>query len=372
MKGYVDRVISDLENAAQIAERLSGRVSREVDSVYLGGGTPSLLEPEQLRMLFDAVKREFAIEGGAEITVECAPNSVSDASLAAMREAGVNRISFGAQSFVNRETSSVARLHRAKDTVRDVERIRSAGIDNISLDLIAGLPHQTLESWDYSLQQVIDLAVPHTSIYMLEVDEDSRLGSEVMAGGTKYHAHTVPNEENVVQMYERAIERLEDPGITQYEISNFARPGWESRHNLKYWLREPYFGFGADAHSMLHSTETSVRDVRFATTEDLNDYERVADHYAAPAQRLTDRDVLEEAMIVGLRLNRGVRLDALAREYRENPRVVFAEHIEELESAGLLVSTGDRLTLTSRGRLLSNEVFERFLHSDAQRVGERV
>lgn len=365
------QLIADLENAALIAERLGGRLANEVDSVYLGGGTPSLLEPEQLLALFDAVNAKFAIESGAEITVECAPNSVSDASLAAMLEAGVNRISFGAQSFVDRETSSVARLHKAKDTVRDVERIRRAGIENISLDLIAGLPHQTLESWDYSLQQVIDLNVPHTSIYMLEVDEDSRLGSEVMAGGVKYHAHAIPNEGNVVQMYERATERLEGAGAPQYEISNFARPGWESRHNLKYWLREPYFGFGADAHSMLHSAQAGVRDVRFATTEDLNDFEQVADHYAGLLQPLSDRDALEEAMIVGLRLNCGVRFDTLAREYGENPRGVFADQIEELVAAELLVLTNDTLKLTARGRLLSNEVFERFLHVDAQRVGER-
>ncbi|MEO8727687.1 MAG: coproporphyrinogen-III oxidase family protein, partial [Acidobacteriaceae bacterium] len=317
--------------------------------------------------LFDAIKTEFALAGDApEITVECAPNSLSDASLAAMLDCGVNRISFGAQSFVDRETSSVARLHKAQDTVRDVERIRRAGIANISLDLIAGLPHQTLESWDYSLEQVIALAVPHVSVYMLEVDEDSRLGNQLLAGGAKYHAHSVPDEDLIVRMYERAIERLEHAGIAQYEISNFARPGWESQHNLKYWLRQPYFGFGADAHSMLPASAPQgrlgeIRDLRFAAIEDLDNFERASNHYPAPPQRLSQRDALEEAMILGMRLNRGVNLNDFATNYSQDPRHLFAGEIEKLQSAGLLHRASETLTLTPRGRLLSNEAFECFL-----------
>ena len=365
LAGYVASVCADIGNAAVLAERLGGEVE-EVDSIYFGGGTPSLLSPDLVRELFVTVREAFIICDAPEITVECAPNSVSDETLDALLQAGVNRISFGAQSFVDRETSSVARLHKAEDTVRDVGRIRAAGIENVSVDLIAGLPHQTLESWDYSLSQALDLGLPHVSVYMLEVDEDSRLGREVMAGGVRYHAHSVPDEENVVRMYEHAIERLGQAGVPQYEISNFARPGCESRHNLKYWVRDSYFGFGADAHSMLHSPAPGVRDIRFATQEELTDFESATDHYNGKVQTLNNREALEESLIVGLRLNRGVDLRQLASEYGEDPATIFSEEIRELANAELVEHNEHALRLTPRGRLLSNEVFERFLTTTAR------
>lgn len=367
MDAYIQHLIDDLANSAAIAQRLGAgpgaAFDRRVDSIYFGGGTPSLLDAEQFTRVIETTYRSFEV-AAAEITVECAPNSVSDEILAAMTGAGVNRISFGAQSFVDRETSSVARLHQAADTVRDVERIRHAGIENISLDLIAGLPYQTLASWEYSLDQVIALGVPHCSVYMLEVDQESRLGRELIAGGTRYHAHTVPDEELIVAMYECACEKLGAAGIAQYEISNFARPGWESRHNLKYWLREPYFGFGADAHSML----SGARDLRFATPEELADFENAADHYSGPVQRLNSREALEEAIILGLRLNRGITLAKLAEIHGEDPQAIFKDEFDELTDAALLMRDADRVRLTPRGRLLSNEVFERFIGSESREI----
>jgi oxygen-independent coproporphyrinogen-3 oxidase len=368
MGAYVEQVAHDIENAEAIAARLGARFERKIDSIYFGGGTPSLLGPEHMARIFDVLQSNFDTAEETETTVECAPNSVSDETLAAMLEAGVNRISFGAQSFVDRETSSVARLHKANDTVRDVKRIQRAGIANISLDLIAGLPHQTLESWDYSLQQVIDLGVPHVSVYMLEVDEDSRLGREVMAGGVRYHAHTVPDENVIIRMYERAIERLSAEGIAQYEISNFARSGSESRQNLKYWQRDSYFGFGADAHSMLPSSDPRYRDVRFATTEELADFELATDHYIGAVQRLAAADALGEAMMVGLRLNRGVDLAQLAQGYGEDPERIYERDLRDLVELGLVTHQGNVVKLTTRGRLLSNEVFERFLTSSNSQV----
>ena len=163
----------------------------------------------------------------------------------------MNRVSLGVQSFIDKEASSVARLHTREITLDDIARLRTAGIENISVDLIAGLPHQTRESWEDSLSETIATGVPHVSVYMLEVDEDSRLGRELIAGGTKYHAHFVPDDDLTADLYERAVERLNGAGIRQYEISNFARAGLESQHNLKYWTRQPYLGFGVDAHSML-------------------------------------------------------------------------------------------------------------------------
>src|SRR5207302_8295289 len=169
------------------------------------------------------------------------------------------------------------RMHTRSKTLEDIGRLRQSGISNLNVDLIAGLPHQTLETWETSLSIAIDSGVPHVSVYMLEVDEDSRLGRELMAGGTKYHAHFVPDDDLTADFYESACERLNTAGIEQYEISNFARDGFESKHNLKYWTRQPYLGFGVDAHSMLLSRNGKAESVRLATTDDYDRYFVAAD-----------------------------------------------------------------------------------------------
>ena len=248
---YVDRVCSDIANAERDAADMGGKFEREVDSIYLGGGTPTVLEPAQLQRLFDAVRRQFSVRPDAEVTVECAPGTLSSQLLEALQRCGVNRVSLGVQSFVDREAAAVGRLHKHATVLEDIAHLRAAGISNINIDLIAGLPHQSAESWQESLQQVIASEVPHASVYMLEVDDDSRLGRELIAGGTRYHAHFVPDDDATADFYLSACEMLSAAGISQYEISNFSRPGFESRHNLKYWTRQPYLGFGVDAHSML-------------------------------------------------------------------------------------------------------------------------
>ncbi len=171
---------------------------------------------------------------------------------------GVNRVSLGVQSFVDQEAAAVGRLHKRTTVLEDIARLRAAGISKINIDLIAGLPHQTAESWDYSLSEAIATGAPHASVYMLEVDEDSRLGRELLAGGTRYHAHFVPDEGATADFYLTACDRLQTAAIKQYEISNFAREGCESVHNLKYWTRRPYLGFGVDAHSMLVSSAPEI------------------------------------------------------------------------------------------------------------------
>ena len=181
-------------------------------------------------------------------------------------------MSLGVQSFVDLEAASVGRLHKRSTVLEDIASLRSAGIENINIDLIAGLPHQTAESWEFSLAETIATGAPHVSVYMLEVDDDSRLGRELMAGGTRYHAHFVPDDEATADFYEVACQRLDRAGVQQYEISNFARPGQESRHNLKYWTRQPYLGFGVDAHSMLISASEPREAVRFAAPDALEEY----------------------------------------------------------------------------------------------------
>jgi putative oxygen-independent coproporphyrinogen III oxidase len=356
---YVDRVVEDIANAENTATRMGGELDPYVDTIYLGGGTPTLLESEQLRRIFDGVRQKFEVGRDAEVTVECAPGTLSQEIIDTLLRCGVNRVSLGVQSFIDKEASSVARLHTRKITLEEIARLRDSGIENISIDVIAGLPHQTRESWDDSLAQVIDTGVPHASVYMLEVDEDSRLGRELIAGGTKYHARFVPDDDLTADLYERAIDRLNTAGIQQYEISNFARPEFESKHNLKYWTREPYFGFGVDAHSMLNAVSGSDLDaVRFATTDNLEQYVSGVELARTPVSL---NEAIEEAFFLGLRLVKGVDLEAVVERYGTPAAIAFREELAEMASAGLVELNEGHVRLTDRGRLVSNEVFGRLI-----------
>jgi oxygen-independent coproporphyrinogen-3 oxidase len=355
MQGYVDRVIADIERAPAVAQEFEAELPREADSIYLGGGTPSTLASEQLVQLFDAVRKNFLVSPEAEVTVECAPGTLTAEMIETLLRCGVNRVSLGVQSFVDEESRAVGRLHTRQIVLDDIARLRAAGIAEISVDLIAGLPHQTRESWIASLDEVIATSVPHVSVYMLEVDEDSRLGKELLAGGQRYHAHFVPKEDDVADFYELACERLNAAGIEQYEISNFARAGHESKHNLKYWTREPYIGFGVDAHSMLR--RGGLEAVRFATADSLEKFEA-----GAPlSQTDVDREsALEEEFFLGLRLNRGVDVERLGKIYGEALRRVLPE-VRVLVGDGFLFEAHGSVALAAKGRLLSNEVFGRLL-----------
>ena len=271
----------------------------------------------------------------------------------------MNRVSLGVQSFVDQEAQAVGRLHKRATVLEEISRLRSAGLANINLDLIAGLPHQTPESWTFSLSEALATGVPHVSVYMLEVDDDSRLGRELIAGGTRYHAHFVPDEEATADFYLQACDALNASGISQYEISNFARAGSESRHNLKYWTRQPYFGFGVDAHSMLMSEASStVQSVRFSAPDSLDAYMNRGSRAVTP---VPERAALEESFFLGLRLNRGVDLEALRSEFSCESMSACESAIEECVLEGLLGRRERKIYLTSRGRLLSNEVFAKFL-----------
>ena len=353
--GYVERIGGDIADARHTAAVMGGILDRTADSVYLGGGTPTTLTPAQLEQIFVALRREFEIDSAAEITVECAPGTLSPEMLEAMVRAGVNRVSLGVQSFVDGEAAAVGRLHTRAAVLTDIARLRSAGITNINIDLIAGLPHQNAASWKISLNETIVAGVPHVSVYMLEVDEDSRLGRELIAGGTRFHAHFVPDEDAVADFYEQACARLNEAGIVQYEISNFTRPGMESKHNLKYWTRQPYIGFGMDAHSMLESPGGAVR---ISTPDSLDEYMA-----GAPLSRtaLSAHAALEETFFLGLRLARGVDLKAVGARFGVDAAGIFSGTIGDLQLCGLLERQSDTIRLTSRGRLLSNEVFERFI-----------
>ncbi len=360
-KRYVDRVCADIENAPQVAREMGGQLECAVDSIYLGGGTPTVLEGTLLERIFATVRIQFDVQPDGDITVECAPGTLTGAMLDTLLRCGVNRVSLGVQSFVDQEAAAVGRLHKRATVLEDIARLRAAGITNINIDLIAGLPHQTAESWEFSLAETIATGVPHVSVYMLEVDGDSRLGRELLAGGTRYHAHFVPDEEAMADFYLAACERLQSAGIAQYEISNFAREGFESRHNLKYWTRQPYFGFGVDAHSMLLSVSQDIEAVRFAPADSLGQYVNGADLQRTAVSR---QAALEESFFLGLRLTRGVSLRDLVTKFGEETVGNAHATIAELIEAGLMQQRGDFVCLTSRGRLLSNEVFERFIVAD--------
>jgi len=359
---YISRIETDLRCIAKSAKKWGARLPQAVDSIYLGGGTPSLLSPVLVRRLFMTLRREFAVLPTAEITVECAPGQIEPSVLEAFAECGVTRISFGVQSFVDEEAKATGRLHSRAIALEDIRRVRTAGIGDISVDLIAGLPGQTLNSWYESLGVLVDSGADHGSIYMLEVDEDSRLGRELLVSGGRYRAKAVPNEDLVAELYTEAIGFLAGHGLAQYEISNFARAGHESRHNLKYWRRQPYLGFGLDAHSMLRTRAGAA--LRFGTTDDFDAYLE-GPGWDDPIPMGREHE-MEEAWFLGLRMNDGVSLGALRSEFSSYAVRDLLPTIAELEEEGLVsLRDGDRVALSARGRLLSNEVFGRFLAEPA-------
>ena len=360
IEAYVARLCAEIDAASVTAARLGAKLPRAVDTVYFGGGTPSLLTPEQLRQVFVALHRNFDVAADAEMTLEAAPGQIADDVLNAAMSLGVNRVSLGVQSFVDRECTAVGRLHTGEECLREIARLRAAGIAEVGADLIAGLPYQTAASWEQSLDAAVGCGLKHLSVYLLEIDEDSRLGLEVIAGGQRFHAHGVPQEELAVALYEQACERLPETGFAQYEISNFAREGSRSRHNVKYWQRAPYIGFGLDAHSML-LMETGA--VRFANADELSDY-RGTESVGAVA-RVGEREAFEETIFLGLRMCDGVSVADLREKFSREFVKTCEEAAQELIADGLMTDEGGCWRLTLRGRLVSNEVFGHLLESVA-------
>jgi oxygen-independent coproporphyrinogen-3 oxidase len=353
------------------------------ETIYIGGGTPSLLDPRHLQDILDAIRTNFGLdsecagtgwkksggqpphsklaasEGGPygerikEVTLEADPETVEAEKVAAWVRAGINRVSFGLQSFADKELIAAGRMHRRADIYRAVPILRDAGIRNISFDLIAGLPHQTKESWRQSLDEMGGLAPEHVSVYLLEIDEGSRLGKELLQGGGKYSAGAVPSEDEMAEFYEMAQEALRAAGYHHYEISNWAKPGFESKHNLKYWRREPYLGFGAGAHSF-SGTE------RWANAHDAADYVAAVQGGRLPVEQheiMTAKSALEEELFLGLRQLDGIDVARIEREYG----VALAKRFDPLASAGFVERDGGVVRLAPGRLSVSNEVFVELL-----------
>ena len=324
-----------------------------VDTAYFGGGTPSLLDPAGLARVLDAMRAAFECKF-EEVTLEADPETIIPEKAAAWRKAGFNRISMGVQSFQDNELKAAGRMHRCDDVYRATQVLRDAGFQNVSFDLIAGLPHQTHDSWDESVAQLLSLRPEHVSIYLMEIDEGSRLGLEVLTGGTRYSASALPEDDSMAAYYDRACARLASAGYVHYEISNWALPAFESRHNLKYWQRQPYCGFGAGAHSF------NGRQ-RWANAHDPSAYVTTISQGRFPIEQLAhvSRDeALEEELFLGLRQLGGIDLSRIESEYGTN----LQPRVEELRALGLVEWNGTRLRLSPDRLTVSNEVFVNLLN----------
>lgn len=348
------RYLDAIEREIRDAGGLDGRP--RVDTVFFGGGTPSLIPARELVRVLDAVRASFDLDPGAEITVEMNPGTIDPAKLEAYRRAGVNRASVGVQSFDDDELRSIGRVHGADDARRAVRMLREAGFDNVSLDLIAGLPNQTVEMWRRSVEEALALEPDHLSLYLLELHEGTKLTRDVEAGRVER-----PDDDRAVEAYYWMIDRLDAAGFEQYEISNFARRragggDMRSLHNEKYWLDAPYYGFGASAHAFTGAE-------RLANVRSIRGYVDAAERGAFAVERvpIAPRDRAVEAIFLGLRRLEGVDLERFRARYGVAILDEYRDELAPLFEAGLVDAAGGRLRLTRAGLALSNEVFLAFV-----------
>ncbi len=325
----------------------------EIDTIYFGGGTPSLLAPTQLASILEAVHARFRIASGAETTMEINPGTVSPDSLRAFRSLGINRASFGAQTFDDRELRRLGRTHTAQDVRRTIKDLRATGFDNVSFDLIAGLPAQTLERWSRNLDESFAMRPEHLSLYLLEVHEGTPLAEQIRRG-----AQPQPDDDLAAEMYELMLEKACAMGYEHYEISNLCLPGRASRHNSKYWTGAPVFGFGCAAHSFDGERK------RWSNERDAARYTEAIENGRTPVVETTELDesaAQAEAIFLGLRLLRGISLREHLERFGADLKREHAADLARLSDAGLIEFENDVMKLTRSGALLSNEVFATFV-----------
>jgi len=336
--------------AALIEEIRTSRYSgASVDTIYFGGGTPSLLAPAQLDHILATLHEQFTIDPSSEITLEINPGSVTRQKLEAFRSIGVNRASFGAQTFDDAELAKLGRSHTAADSLKTFADLRDSGFTNISFDLIAGLPGQTLKGWQRNVKQALDLRPEHLSFYLLEVHSGTPLAEHIRRG-----LQPVPDDDLAGVMYQWMLDHASKAGYEHYEISNLCRPGFHSRHNVKYWNAEPYYGFGCSSHSYDGRTQ------RWSNHRDVLKYVEMIENGMTPIvekQELTETDVRSEALFLGMRLMRGVDVRRYQASFGVDLREQHAADLDRFHKAGLLEFDGDLIRLTRTGALLSNEVF---------------
>ncbi len=342
---YVRALVEEIRSSREAESR--------VDTIYFGGGTPSLLAPSQLDRILCALHEHFEIDKAAEITLEINPGSVNSGKLQEFQRLGINRASFGAQTFDDTELAKLGRSHTAADALKTFADLRSSGFSNLSFDLIAGLPGQTLAGWQRNIDVALELQPEHLSFYLLEVHSGTPLAEHIRRG-----IQPVPDDDLTGVMYKWMLERASEAGYEHYEISNLCRRGLHSRHNVKYWTGAPYYGFGCSAHSY------DGRTRRWSNHRDVLKYVELVESGASPVvdeQELSESDVRSEAVFLGMRMMQGIDV----RRYRESFGVDLRdEHAAELDrfyKAGLIEFAGDVVRLTRTGALLSNEVFAAFV-----------
>ena len=356
-RGLFDEALKTQYVSAALAEIRRAGDGSAADTIFFGGGTPSLLEPDEIHALIDACRTSFALAGDAEVTMEANPESVTAERLAGYRAAGVNRVSFGVQSFRDPELQRLTRLHsadRARDAFLDA---RSAGFDNVSLDLMMWLPGQSVADWLTSVEALIGLGPDHASLYLLELYPNAPL-RETMARSQ----WSLAPDDDAAEMYLQAMERLDAAGYEQYEISNTARPGKQSRHNLKYWTDGEWLGFGPGA----HSTRGGVRWRNVSATAEYIAAVREGGQLISDRRVLSGQDVVEEALFTRLRLTAGIDTELVKSRYGVDLWRQYGRELERFVAAGVLIYDGRRLKLNRAGMLLANEIMTVFLGSDVR------
>ena len=342
---YVSAVVDEIVSSPDAGAR--------VNTIYFGGGTPSLLTPPQLDQLLSVLRRQFDVDGESEITLEMNPGTVSRDQLRAFRELGVNRASFGAQTFDDAELAKLGRSHTSTETLKTFDELRATGFDNVSFDLIAGLPGQTLVGWQRNIEQSLALQPEHLSFYLLEVHAGTPLADHIRRG-----LQPVPDEDLAAVMYEWMLERAAAAGYEHYEISNLSKPGFSSRHNTKYWTGEPYFGFGCSAHSFDGCSR------RWSNQRDVLRYVECIEQRRSPVveeNKLSDADLRAEKLFLGMRMMRGVDLREYSELFGVDLREEHRDELDRFRAAGLVEFDGDLIRLTRNGALMSNEVFAAFV-----------
>ena len=346
---YVSSLITEIDRWNEV-ETLSA-----VDTIYLGGGTPSLLTPSQIERIVKAVHDRFEIVDGPEVTIEMNPAEVSSSDelsyekLRELHRLGINRASFGAQTFDDRELKQLGRTHTSADIPATFYQLREAGFENISFDLIAGLPNQILSGWKRNLDEALKLRPDHLSLYLLDVHEGTPLADQIRSG-----MRPRPDDDLAGEMYQLMVDEVSAAGYQHYEISNFCLPGFESRHNTKYWKGAPYYGFGCSAHSYDGWRR------RWANERDVAKYVTLVDEQRSPIAESTDlneEDARSESIFLGLRLMRGLDLEDYRTRFGSDLRDQYDADLNRLREAGLIEIDEGLMRLTRRGALLSNEVF---------------
>ena len=349
---YVQALIEEIRYYKEFVKKY------EVSTVFWGGGTPSLLTGEQMKALMEALGQTFFIRQNAEITMEANPGTVTVEKLLACQKAGINRISFGLQSVNNEELKMLGRIHTYEEFLESYEAARKAGFQNINVDLISAIPKQTVSSWEQTLQTIISLQPEHISAYSLIVEEGTTF-AKLYGEGCKLE-HLLPTEEDERRMYERTEELLREAGYHRYEISNYAKEGYECQHNLGYWERKEYLGLGLGASSLIEET-------RFHNTDEMEEYLRDASNpilLRRGQEKLDRQEQMEEFIFLGLRKIRGIQEEKFAEMFGEDIWDCYGKNLERVIKEGLLEREEGVLRLTRKGIDVSNYVFYEILSDD--------